>query len=118
MTPYIALPRRWRREYVTMAEQPVADAIAVIAASFSRYDCKADVGAVRDVEAKAVQVYLYKAALGWSLSRIGRRFPDGISLQYAMLLYPKGRALIAEAVAQGRITPATLARLLPTRTYF
>jgi hypothetical protein len=118
MAPYIALPGRWRREFVTMAEQPVVDAIGVIAASFSRYDRKTAVATVRDVEAKAVQIYLYKAVLGWSLSRIGRRFPDGISLQYAMLLYPRGRDLIARAVACGRITPATLARLLPARTYF
>jgi len=110
--------RRWSREFVTMAERDVVDAVAVIAAGFSRYDDHDRVGACRDVEAKAVQVYLLKSALGWNLSRIGRRFDGGMSLQYAMLLYPRGRALVTAAVRAGTITPALVARLLPDRVYF
>lgn len=115
---YVGPERRWRREFVTMAERDVVAAVEAIAAGFTRYEEPDRVGACRDVEVKAVQIYLFKSALGWGLSRIGRRFADGISLQYAMLLYPRGRDLVAKAVEASTITPATVARLLPDRVFF
>lgn len=108
---------RWRREFVSMAERDTLRAIEGIARGFSRYD-PGEFGACRDVDAKAVQIYLCKRALGWGLGRIGRRFDGGVSLQHAMKLYPRGRRLVAAAVAAGTITPETVARLLPRHAYF
>lgn len=112
---YLTYPHRRRRELPTAREQAVLDAVDAIAAMFSRYGGR-NVGGVRDVKTKAVQIYLMKRALGWGFSRIGRRF-GGVSLQHAMRLYPKGRRIVETAVADGTITPRLVASLLPEEVF-
>jgi hypothetical protein len=106
---------RRMRELPTSREQEVLDVIDVIAARWSIYRGR-DCGGSRDVDYKAVQVYLAKRSLGWGMCRIGRRF-GGVSLQHAMRLYPRGKQLIEAAVAKGEITPKMITRMMPPKVF-
>jgi hypothetical protein len=109
---YIGL---YRRELPDAREREVLDAIDAIARPFSLY-VGHEVGGVRDVEYKAVQVYLMRRALNWGYSRIGRRL-GGVSRVHAIHLAGRGKAIVARAVACGAITPRAVADLLPARTF-
>jgi hypothetical protein len=96
--------------------QNALSAIDAIAGWFSRSGSANATSDAQDGDRKAVEVYLIRRSLGWSFSRITRRV--GVSLIYAIRIYPHGRRLIASAVERGDLTPEDVAALLPDQVYF